>query len=70
MAYKITSRTVRFSGNTHTKEVHDLINEQAQCRIDEIFEAGHAVGFTPDSLAQAHAEGFNNGHYCIDGSIR
>ena len=60
----------RYLGNTNTKEVHDLRNEQTNCQIDEIIRAGHAVTFSPDSLDQAHREGYNNGHYCIGGSTR
>lgn len=63
----------RFVGNTNKLEVHDLDNEQTganECQIDEIISAGHAVTFSPDSLAQAHSEGYDNGAYCIGGSRR
>ncbi len=63
----------RFVGNTNKLEVHDLDNEQTganECQIDEIISAGHAVTFAPDSLAQAHSEGYDNGAYCIGGSRR
>jgi len=60
----------RYLGNTNKMEVHDLKNEQPQCQIDEIIAAGHAVVFTPDTLEQAHKEGFDNGAYCIGGSTR
>jgi hypothetical protein len=63
----------RYVGNTNTKEVHDLDNEQTgtnECQIDEIIAAGHAITFNPDSLAQAHSEGYDNGKYCIGGSTR
>ena len=72
MATKITSRprSRQFLGNTNTTEVHDLSNEQRQCQIDEIIAAGHAVVFTPDTLVQAHAEGYDNGAYCLGGSTR
>ena len=60
----------RYLGNTNTKEVHDLYNEKAQCQIDEIINSGHAVMFEPDTLLQAHAEGFDNCAYCIGGSTR
>lgn len=39
-------------------------------RIDGIIRAGHAVVFSPDTLAQAHAEGYGNGAYCIGSSNR
>jgi len=64
----------RFVGNTTSKkEVHDLDNEQTgpnECQIDEIIEAGHARTFTPDSLEQAHKEGYDNCAYCIGSSKR
>ena len=66
-----TDRTgKRFLGNKNTKEVHDLNNEQKQCQIDEIFRAGHAVRFIPDTLVEAKKCGYDNGHYCIGGSTR
>ncbi len=71
MAKPVSSREgIRFLGNTNKKEVHDLNNETTQCQIDEIIRAGHAVKFEPDTLAQAHKEGYDNGAYCIGGSKR
>lgn len=71
MAFPITSRgNRRFLGNSSEKEVHDLRNETTNCQIDEILGAGHAVGFEPDTLDQAHAEGYDNGAYCLGGSTR
>lgn len=71
MAFPITSRgNRRFLGNSNKKEVHDLRNETTNCQIDEILEAGHAVGFEPDTLDQANAEGYDNGAYCLGGSTR
>jgi hypothetical protein len=63
----------RYVGNTNTMEVHDLDNEKtgaAQCQIDEIIKAGHAVTFTPDTLEQAHSRGYDNCAYCIGNSHR
>lgn len=60
----------RYLGNSNTTEVHDLKNEQTQCQIDEIIRAQHAVVFSPDTLDQAHRDGYDNGHYCIGGSTR
>lgn len=60
----------QYLGNTNSKEVHDLTNEQTNCQIQEIINAGHAVIFDPDTLAQANSEGFDNGHWCIGGSTR
>ena len=71
MAYSTTTREgKRYLGNSNTMEVHDLQNEKSQCQIDEIIAAGHAVGFRPDTLTQAHNEGYDNGAYCIGGSRR
>lgn len=71
MATSVSARPdERFLGNTNTKEVHDLHNESLNCQIDEILAAGHAVVFSPDTLGQAHSEGYDNGHYCIGGSTR
>ncbi len=58
----------RYLGNVNTMEVHDLDNEQTNCQIDEIIQAGHDRPF--DSLDAAHAAGHDNGHYCIGGSTR
>lgn len=51
-------------------EVHDLPREVPRCQIDEILRAGHAVGFIPDSLEQAHGEGYDNCAWCLGGSTR
>jgi hypothetical protein len=53
-------------GNVNTKEVHRLTLENANCQINEIIEAGHAVTFDPDTLIQAHAEQFDDCAYCFD----
>ena len=63
MAYTVYSRAgIRFLGNSSPSklEVHDLTAEKKNCQIDEIISAGHAVGFVPDTLAQAHQEGYDN----------
>ena len=63
----------RFVGNIDKKEVHDLDDEQTksnECQIDEIIRAGHARIFDPDTLEQAHKEGYDNCAYCIGGSKR
>lgn len=67
------ARAGRYLGNTNSKEVHDLDNEQTganQCQIDEIIAAVHAKTFIPDTLEQAHNEGYDNCAHCIGGSIR
>lgn len=62
----------RYLGNSSSghMEVHDLENEKPLCQIDEIIEAENAVVFSPDTLEQAHQEGYDNGAYCIGGSTR
>ena len=51
-----------FLGNTSTKKVHDLKNEQENCQISEI-DDDHKKEF--DSLSAAHAEGFEDCEYCL-----
>ena len=73
MKYKVTSRSVRFLGNDNPRgdhEVHDLKNEKSQCQIDEIFRAGHGVGFIPDTLEEAKSNKFDSCAYCIGGGSR
>ena len=67
-----TKHGKRFLGNSNpsSKEVHDLNNEKSQCQINEILAADHAVGFIPDTLAEAHRNGYDNCHWCIGGSKR
>lgn len=77
MATPVDSRPTdkTYLGNSdpdHT-EVHDLENEDTSpnaCQIDEIIDAGNAVVFDPDSLEQAHDEGYDNCEYCIGASTR
>lgn len=72
MATPITYKPTvyQYLGNTNKKEVHDLKNEQTNCQIAEIVANKHAVVFTPDTLAQAHKEGYDNCKWCIGGSTR
>ena len=63
----------RYLGNKNTKEVHDLDNEDTSpsgCQIDEIIRAGHAVSFNPDTLEEAHRQGYDNCAKCLPGSRR
>jgi len=60
----------RYLGNANTLEAHDLHSEKAGCQIDEIIAARHAVVFSPDTLAQAHTERYDNCAHCIGGSTR
>ena len=65
----------RYLGNSSSDnmEVHDLDQEDTNangCQIDEIIRAGNNVQFTPDSLEQAHKEGYDNCAKCIRRSKR
>jgi len=63
----------RYLGNTNEKEVHDLDDEDTSasgCQIDEIIRAGHAATFIPDTLMQAHNQGYDNCAKCLGGSRR
>jgi len=77
MAVSIDSRPddKRYLGNNSSghMEVHDLENEKKgenECQIDEIIRAGNAVVFDPDTLDQAHDEGYDNSEYCLGESER
>jgi hypothetical protein len=63
-------RTKHYLGNTNTREVHDLRMETNNCQVNEFIRAGHAVTFSPDTLAQARSEGYDNCHYCLGSSSR
>lgn len=74
MAYPTNSREGKnFLGNKNTYEVHDLRCEDTSengCQIDEILDAGHGVRFIPDTLIQAHSEGYDDCAKCIGTSTR
>ena len=68
-AYATASRVNgNLLGNNNTGEVHALELETAPCRIEEILQAGHGVYFIPDTLDEAHAQGYDSCHFCIDDS--
>ena len=61
----------RYLGNTNTKEVHDLDNENTSpdgCQIDEIISAGHDTPYS--YLSDAHRDGYDNCAKCLSGSTR
>lgn len=71
MPHKVSSKFgLNYLGNSNTKEVHQTARETTNCQIGEFLAHGHGVGFTPDSLAQAHADGYDNCAYCIGNSKR
>ena len=56
----------RYLGNTESKEVHDLDNEDTNtngCQIDEIIDAEHDKPFS--TLSSALDEGFNKCAKCF-----
>jgi hypothetical protein len=58
----------RFLGNTNTREVHDLDNEETRCQIGTIIRNGHARFF--DTLSAAKKAGYDNCHWCLGDSKR
>jgi hypothetical protein len=66
--YKGNMNGERYCGNKSKKEVHDLDNEKTNCQIDEIIKAGNDKPF--DTLAAAHAAGYDNCYWCLGGSTR
>ena len=66
MARKVRARTgTAYLGNRKRREVHDLHSEQPNCMILEAFIRGDSVVFEPDTLDQAHVEGFVDCRWCI-----
>jgi hypothetical protein len=58
----------RYCGNTATKEVHDLDNENTNCQIDEIIKAGNDRPF--NTLTEALAAGYRACAWCLGSSRR
>ncbi|GAH18302.1 unnamed protein product [marine sediment metagenome] len=70
MIERITARpkSERFSGDEAEMVVHDLENEDTTvqgCYIDEIIEKGNSVCFFPDSIEEAHRQGYDNCERCL-----
>lgn len=68
-----TDKTYLGNSASGHMEVHDLKNENTSlyaCQIDEIIKAGNAVVFDPDTLEEAHQDGYDNCAYCIGGSTK
>ena len=59
----------RYIGNKNKMEVHDLDNENNNCQIDEI-KRENVTTFFPDTLDQAHIEGYDNCRWCLENSKR
>lgn len=58
----------RYLGNKNTTEVHDLDNENTNCQINEIINAGNDRPFNTQS--EAKSAGYDNCAYCIGSSTR
>ncbi len=56
-------------GNKKSMEVHMLLDPQATCQIDKI-KSENKKYFQPDTLDQAHLEGYDNCAHCLGGSKR
>ena len=63
----MATRKERYLGNSNTKEVHDLENEQTQCQIGEIKDQ-HKVWF--ETLKAAEDAGYDRCHWCLGASRR
>ncbi len=57
----------RYLGNKNKTEVHDTSKEKTNCQLREIT---NKKTFSPDTLDQAHAEGYDNCAWCLGGSTR
>lgn len=60
----------QYIGNKRTKEAHDTTNPKSRCQVAKITNAGNAVSFIPDTLEEAHKQGYDNCAYCIGDSKR
>jgi hypothetical protein len=63
----------RYCGNTNKMEVHDFNYEdrrQFACQMDDTIASGQAKSFAPDTLEQAHKEGYHCCVFCIGTIIR
>ena len=54
----------KYLGSNISKEVHDLVREKQQCRIDEIVFNEHERPFS--TLDKAYIQGYSDCQYCID----
>jgi len=66
MAFPVAVKRGRLHiGNTRTAQVHVVAHARARCQVDDVVDTDRAVGFYPDSLAQALREGYDPCAYCI-----
>lgn len=57
--------TTELLGDLETMWVHDASNEKARCCLAEAVAQGNAVTFMPDTVAQAHDDGFDDCPHCL-----
>jgi hypothetical protein len=62
-----TYHGLSFYGNRAKKEVHHVPSKKTNCQLDEIKDG---VRFIPDTLTEAHRNGYDNCHHCLGGSTR
>ena len=60
----------RYLGNGNKLEVHDLDYENTGSNGCQIEEITHRVTFDPDTLEQAHSEGYDNCAKCLPAPMR
>jgi hypothetical protein len=53
----------KYLGNTKSKEVHDLVREREQCKIDEVVYNENELPFS--TLDKAHIQGYSDCRFCI-----
>lgn len=65
--YTPTRSAQRFLGDSKTKIVHDLLNEQPECKALEIIAARRGERFVPDNLEFALSDkvGYKACPYCL-----
>lgn len=69
MAFPVAHKRGRFLiGNSRTAQVHVVAHARARCHVDDVVDKDRAVGFYPDSLAQALREGYDPCTYCAGSS--
>ncbi len=70
MAHRLTNiNGSRFIGDAEQGVVHDRRHEECEdCLVQDLVDRGRAVGFRPDTLAQAFDEGYDYCDWCLDGS--
>jgi hypothetical protein len=66
-AYSYTGLQYYGNSSPSKMEVHHVPSKTANCQLDEIRDG---VRFNPDTLEEAHTNGYDNCHYCLGGSTR